>query len=353
MFGEVAAANRSPKGVQTPVNIVVRMPNWIGDLVMATPVLADLRAAFPKASITAMCCRPLSELLAHDPSIDELFCFTKLGVSRRDEKRSLIEKLRTGKYDVGILLTNSFSSAWWFWQGRVLHRIGFAGHFRRWLLTDALRRPEKGHEHEVVTYKRLLEPLGIQRSSTPPKLFLKPEELRESKQLLVQRGYKPDALLIGINPGAAYGSAKCWPLEHFRELAVRLLAKRTDAYLVFFGDNSTAPLVKEICQALPERVINLAGMTSLRELACLIQECNVLVTNDSGPMHIGAALGTPLVALFGSTDDRATGPYGQESAVIHKRPGCSPCFKRVCPIDFRCMRGISVDEVIEKVLKHV
>lgn len=331
------------------MNIIVRMPNWIGDLVMATPVLIDLRRAFPKASITAMCRRPICELLEKEGAIDELFCFAKPanGFLRR-EQRDLIGKLQAGKYDVGILLTNSFSSAWWFWQGKVQRRIGFQGNWRSWFLTHSLRAKE---EHQVEIYKQLLHPLGIAKSKTAPRLIVSEEEIRVSKQLLYQRGYRDGKILIGVNPGAAYGSAKCWPIERFRALALELL--KEDVELVFFGDVSTARLVKEICQGLPERVMNLAGVTSLRELMCLIKDCGVLVTNDSGPMHIAAALGTPLVALFGSTDDRATGPYGQSESVINKRAECSPCFKRVCPIDFRCMKAISVQEVVEKVRARV
>ncbi len=344
------AANVSEKGLffyTGPMNLIVRMPNWIGDLVMATPVLADLRAHFPDASITAMCRRPLCELIAKDPNIDELFCFAKPpgGFARREEQRGIVEKLRTGKYDVGVLLTNSFSSAWLLWQGRVKRRVGAKGHWRKWLLSDVVREPDP--EHEVISYKRILQPLGIKISNTKPQLYVSEEEVSTAKQLLTQRGYKPGKRLVGINPGASYGSAKCWPVERFRALALELLRK--DIYLVFFGDSSTSNLVKEICQGLPERAMNLAGMTSLRELMCIIRDCNVLVTNDSGPMHIGAAFGTPLVALFGSTDDKLTGPYGQPESVIHKRPSCSPCFKRVCPIDFRCMKAIEVSEVVSKV----
>ncbi len=336
------------------MNILIRMPNWIGDMVMATAVLADIRKKFPSASITAMCRRPLCDLLELDDSIDELFCFTKPanGFLRRDERRNIIEKIQAGKYDLGILLAHSFSSAWWFWQGKVKRRIGFSKHMRGWMLSDALRLPAKGFEHEVDTYKRLLAPLGIPLSDTGPRLFVSAQEVETSKELLYQRGYRKNSPLIGVNPGAAYGSAKCWPPERFRLLALKLLEKK-EAYIVFFGDSSTASLVKEICQGLPERVIDLAGVTSLRELACIIKDCTLIVTNDSGPMHIAAAFHTPLVALFGSTDDRATGPYGQPQAVIHKRPSCSPCFKRVCPIDFRCMKEISVEEVAEKVGKYV
>jgi heptosyltransferase II len=327
-------------------NILVRMPNWIGDLVMGTPVLTDIRAAFPKASITAMCRTPISELLVKDAAIDELFCFTPPANKflRREEQRNIIAKIQTGKFDTAILLTNSFSSAWWCWQGKVARRIGYSAHLRRIFLTDPIRWP-KQKMHQVDLYKRLLEPLGVPRSDTAPRLYVTKEEVDGSKQLLFQRGYVPGKRLIGINPGASYGSAKCWPPERFRALALELLK---EGYVVFFGDASTFTLVREICQGLPEQAINLAGITSLRELACIIKDCDLLVTNDSGPMHIAAAFDTPLIALFGSTDEEATGPYGKPDAVINKHADCAPCFKRICPIDFRCMKKITVEEVAEK-----
>lgn len=336
-----------------PKNILVRMPNWLGDVVMSTPILTDLRTAFPSASITAMCVKPLCELLSEDQAIDELFCFAKPANDfvRREDLRNIIGKIEAGKYDLGILLTNSFSSAWWFWQGKVKRRIGYSDHFRKILLTDSLALP-KEKEHFVVTCKKLLSPLGIPISSTMPRLYVSDKEVEESKELLYQRGYVKGKKLIGINPGAAYGFAKCWPAERFRALAMRLLLK-TDAYIVFFGDVKTALLVKEISYGLPEKVIDLAGVTRLRELACLIKDCTVFVTNDSGPMHIAAAFETPVVALFGSTDDKITGPYGQKENVINKNVSCSPCFKRTCPIDFRCMEQISIEDVLEQVLSYV
>lgn len=339
--------------METIENILVRMPNWIGDLVMATPILTDLREAFPKAKITAMCRRPLSDLLKNDEAIDELFCFTKPSNDflRRQDLRNIIGKIQRGHHDVGILLTNSFSSAWWFWLGTVKRRIGYAGHWRRPLLTDPLL-PFQKKEHQVLKYKRLLGPLGISVSNTAPRIHLTDKEIEEAQILLYQRGYEKKKKLIGINPGAAYGSAKCWPPENFRKLAQELL-KKSDAHLVFFGDESTGALIKTITRGFPERVINLAGITDLRELCCIIKSSSVLITNDSGPMHIGAALQVPLVALFGSTDEKLTGPYGHEESVIHKHVACSPCFKRRCPIDFRCMKGISVDEVLSRTLVYV
>src|SRR5277367_3720112 len=153
-----------------PQNIIVRMPNWIGDLVMATPGLSDLRKAFPKARITAMCRSPICELLKEDPEIDELFCFSKVsGFGRRSEKRNIIEKLRQGHYDLGILLTHSFSSAWWFWLGQVRYRLGYESNGRKLLLTHSLPFPSNiQNQHLVETYKMLLKPLAIPVSDTAP-----------------------------------------------------------------------------------------------------------------------------------------------------------------------------------------
>jgi heptosyltransferase-2 len=332
-----------------PKNIIVRLPNWIGDLVMATPVLTDLRKAYPDAHITAMCRVPLCELLQHDSQINELFCFSKAsGFGRRSEKRNIIEKLRKGKYDLGILLTHSFSSAWWFWQGRVTRRLGYECNGRKLLLTDSISLPENiQNQHLVNTYKMLLLPLGIPLSDTAPKIFLTEKEVDEARTLLSQHGVTKDHLIVGINPGANYGSAKCWLPERFRAVTQRLLLDK-DVYVVYFGDQVTTSLVKEICQGLSNRVINLAGLTSLRELASLISVCDVLLTNDSGPMHIADALGTPVVALFGSTSEIVTGPY-RNGKVIHKHADCSPCYQRSCPIDFRCMKRIEADEVFEEI----
>ncbi len=135
-------------------------------------------------------------------------------------------------------------------------------------------------------------------------------------------------------------------------MTLRLLEESEDICVVYFGDQSSASLVKEICQGLPPRVINLAGLTSLRELAALIKLCNVLLTNDSGPMHIAAALGTPLVALFGSTNEVTTGPY-KTGTVIHKHVACSPCYQRTCPIDFKCMKQIEANEVVAEIQAHL
>jgi len=331
-------------------NIIVRMPNWIGDMVMATPILTDLRKAYPNARITAMCRAPICDLLKEDSQVDELFCFSKTsGFSRRSDKKNIIEKLRHGKYDLGILLTHSLSSAWWFWQGKIKTRLGYDCNGRRFLLTHPVPLPEKlEKQHLVNTYKMLLKPLGIPLSTSPPRLFLADKEVTEAKTLLKQHGVTKESHLVGINPGATYGSAKCWLPNRFREVTEKLLSD-PNVFIVFFGDQPTASLVKEICQGLQSRVINLAGLTSLREVAALISLCDVLLTNDSGPMHIADALGTKIVALFGSTNEIVTGPY-RSATVIHKHVKCSPCYQRTCPIDFRCMKEIEAEEVYQAIL---
>lgn len=337
---------------ETPNNIIVRMPNWLGDLVMATPVLQDLKSHYPNARITAMCQSNVAALLKNNPYIDEIYSYKKpSGWVHRRQHLEIIESIRRGDYDLGVLLTNSISSAWWFWRGNVRNRIGYATNLRSFLLNKAVPFPEaKNIQHLVITYKMLLEPLGIKLSDTDPQLFISDEELDNAKEILRTRGIElGKKTLIGINPGAAFGSAKCWLPERFVEVTKKII-ENPDNQVVYFGDPTGAPLVNEICKQLPSQVVNLAGKTNLRELVALISLCNLFLTNDSGPMHIAAALQVPLLALFGSTSEVRTGPY-KFGKIIHKHVECSPCYKRVCPIDFRCMKRIEVDEVYAELEK--
>lgn len=198
----------------------------------------------------------------------------------------------------------------------------------------------------------MLSPLGIPVSDQTPKLYVTRHEQIHAHHQLEKFGIPfGQAIIVGINPGAAYGSAKCWLPERFKEVTKQLL-QNPAVYVVYFGDSGGAPLVDEICTNMPNRVINLAGKTNLRELMALIQSCSIFLTNDSGPMHIAAALNKPLVALFGSTSEVKTGPY-PKGIVIHKHVECSPCYQRECPIDFRCMKKIGVDEVYEELQKLI
>lgn len=331
-----------------PSNIIVRMPNWLGDLVMATPILADLRHHWPEAKITAMCQGALGTVLQEDPHINEILSFKRpSGWLHRSEHGDIVAPLQQGHYDLGILLTNSLSSAWWFWRGGVQNKLGYATHMRRWLLDIPVLVPaQKEQQHLVITYKMLLEPLGIPVSETVPKLYVSKEEKEATQDLLRKFEVKSEDILVGINPGAAYGSAKCWLPERFHELS-QLLLQNPKVKIIYFGDRAGAPLVDVLCREMPRNVINMAGRTTLRELISLIGACDVFLTNDSGPMHVASALGIPLLALFGSTSDVATRPY-VGGVVIHKHLPCSPCYRRECPIDFRCMTRIEVSEVYQQ-----
>lgn len=325
--------------------IVVRMPNWIGDLVMGLPILEDLREAYPEAYIAVICSGSQGDVLSGNPHVDEVISFSrkKRFFPLTNSGESLIKTIRKGHFDLSINLTNSFSSAWLFWSGNVRKRVGFFRFHRMLLQNTNVRNPKhKDKQHLVKTYKALLAAIGIEESSTKPQIYI------ESKAKAIGK------TRIGINPGAAYGSAKCWLPERFCEVARRLVEDIPNVEVVLYGDKGSSPVVDKIVEGLPKRmlesgsVINMACKTTLKELIAEIAGLDAFLTNDSGPMHIAAALQTPLVALFGSTNDIATGPY-KWGSVIHKRVECSPCYKRVCPIDFRCMKRIEVDEVLQEV----
>lgn len=337
-----------------PKRIIIRMPNWLGDFVMATPILADVRAYFPKAKIFALCQGVLKDVIAHDPHIDEVIPFKRpRGLPFGKKAKECISSLKKGNYDLGILLTNSFSSAYWFWQAGIPYRLGYKDHWRTPFLNIPVPFPTtKESQHLVITYKMLLDPLEIPVSKTAPQLYVTESEKLAARKTLASYGILPSDLLLGINPGAAYGSAKCWLPDRFTKLTLQLLHS-SSAKIVYFGDKQGAPLVEKICNELPsERVVNLSAKTTLRELIALTQCCHLFLTNDSGPMHIASALKIPLIALFGSTSDRATGPYNG-GLVIHKHVSCSPCYLRTCPIDFRCMKQIEVDEVYQQIQKFI
>jgi heptosyltransferase-2 len=329
--------------------ILVRMPNWLGDAVMGTPILQDLKTFLPDIQLHVLCHEAIGNLLIQNPYIDQSIIFANEKKRISSEKRKIYSRLQQENYDAAILLTRSFSSAWWLWRGNIKRRIGFKDHYRSLLLTDSLDLPkEEETEHQVITYKRLLDPLSIPLSNTSPELFLSQNERDQAQALLQEHGITSQHTIIGINPGAAFGSAKCWPPERFLELTKRLETDPKNR-IVYFGDKTTKPLCDSITKACSPRVCNLAAKTTLRMLIALINETDCFVTNDSGPMHVAAALGKKLIALFGSTNEIKTGPYGSTGIVVHKHVACSPCYKRHCPIDFRCMKSIEVDEIYSRI----
>ena len=326
--------------MKEPKNIVVRMPNWLGDAVMASPILQLLKESYPNSKLSLYGKAPVISLFQSDP-----FVSSRLILNPSDSTKSQVQKLKDQKFDLGILLTNSFSSAWLFFKSKIPTRIGFSKDMRGWMLTHSLRYPkDKAKMHHVELYQMLLSKMSISKSLSP-KLYVTGKEKSSASDFL--SSYKSP--LIGVNASAAFGSSKCWPKERFRELSMELTEQ--GAHLIFFGDESAKEKNDWIISGI-KNCTNLAGETSIRTLMALIEKCDLFLTNDSGPMHIACALNTPVVALFGSTSPEATGPYGR-ALYIKKEVPCSPCFKRECPIDFRCMRSIETHEVYQTVQNQI
>jgi heptosyltransferase II len=333
--------------------IVVRMPNWLGDFIMALPILTDLKNKYSNCHITALCNEPLALLLKNNPYVDDILSY------KRDNKSFLnhynlsnfFKKLKKEEFDFGILLTNSFSSALWFWLAKVENILGYHANLRAPMLTHPIFPPEnKKSQHLIKTYKELLVPLEIPISNTEAKFYFDKEDEENAKKMLKKQKVKEGYFLIGINIGAAYGSAKRWPNAKFKDVAKRLV-KEKNCYVVFIGEKSSEEEINKITKNM-KKTINLAGKTNLTELACIIKSCDLFLTNDSGPMHIASCVKTPVVAIFGSTCPIQTGPTF-ESEVIKKDVKCAPCFKRECPKDLKCMNQISSREVFEKIVKKL
>lgn len=327
------------------------MPNWIGDIVMATPVISAIKKRFPQATITVMCQYPGSMLLLNDPNIDELFAFkrSKPIFFRRDSQGSITQNILIGNYDLGILLTNSFSSAWWFFQGNVKTRIGYKNFPRNFLLTKSIKKPKKTTPiHQVDEYFQLLNLIDIHQIPDEPKLYLQSIEKEEAQAKLKLYGINFEKKKIGICPGAAYGQTKCWPKENFIELIKKFDQQKDTPQFIFFGDQTQVGMIEEICNKYPHLVLNLAGKTTIRELMGMITHMDLFLSNDSGPMHIAEALKRPTIAIFGSTSPERTGPY-RNGKVLYKKVSCSPCYKRVCPVNYLCMKEISVQMVYQEI----
>jgi heptosyltransferase-2 len=261
----------------------------------------------------------------------------------------LARDLRGGRFEVALLLTNSFDSAWVAWRARIPERIGYARDGRGPFLTKAIPTPRPGEiaAHESHFYLELLRRAGwIEHVSLPERIELRSSEAarRHARETLENAGARRDCPRIAFGPGASYGSAKCWLPERFAELADRLI-EAFSADVILFGTAAERNLLDAISSTMRHRPVNLAGRTSIGELPAYFSECHLFVGNDSGAMHVAAAVGLPVVAIFGSTDAEGTAPVTPRLSVVQEKVFCSPCFLRRCPIDHRCMKRVTVDMV--------
>lgn len=332
--------------------ILVRAVNWVGDAVMTTPALGVLRERFPRAEITLLANPLVAQLFSPHEWVDRVITFERNGVHKGIAGRlRLAAHLRAQAFDAAIILPNSFESALIPWLAGIPVRLGKSSDGRSLLLTARYHQDSATPlAHEVEYYLGLLRHFGISGRADKPFLSVTADEERAAQKLLAGHGIGPEDFVLGINPGAAFGSAKRWYPERFADVA-RQLSQRTGARVIVFGGPGETDIAAQIEQQLGDTCLNLAGKTSVRALMALIGRCNLFVTNDSGPMHIAAAFGVPLVAIFGSTDHATTSPYTEKAVIVRKDMECAPCKLRECPSDHRCMQAVTADDVVNAALQ--
>src|SRR5689334_19057813 len=319
------------------MKILIRATNWVGDAIMALPALRAVRSHFREAQITILA-RPLIAPLYKDQDV----CDKTMLV---DSATALVSELRAQEFDLALLLQNAFEAAWLTWRAGIPERIGYARDGRGLLLTKAFPVPKHGEipPHEQFYYLELLRRAGWLESFPLDSLIslrVPQENRRRAADFLHSAGVHADSLRIAIGAGASYGSAKCWPPDRFAELANRLLAQ-TDADVILFGSPGETLVSSAIASGMRQPPIDLTGKTSIADLPALFSQCHLFIGNDSGAMHVAAAVGLPVVAVFGPTDPFGTAPVTPRCTIVQEKPYCSPCFLRRCPTDHRCMTRVS------------
>jgi len=332
------------------VKIMIRATNWVGDAVMALPALRTVRKRFPQAEI-AIVARPyVADIYRFQDVADLLIPYDlrgeHAGISGREH---LATQLRAQKFDVALLLQNAFDAAWLAWRARIPVRIGYARDGRSLLLTKSIPLPRLGEipAHEKFYYLELLRRVGwLEELLDDPFIALNvsPDANSRAAETLRNAGARPNALRVAIGAGASYGSAKCWPPSRFAEVANRLQAE-SDADVILFGTAAEAAVSQAIAGEMGHPPIDLTGKTAIADLPALLSQCHLFLGNDSGAMHVAAAVGLPVVAVFGPTDARGTAPVTPRCTIVQEKPYCSPCFLRRCPTDHRCMTQVTPDDV--------
>jgi len=327
------------------MKIVVRAPNWVGDAVLALPALNAIKKNFPESEIRVAAEEWVEDLFALGGMFPDTVSLPKQkGVHSFADS---VRKIRDGRFDLGILLTNSFSSALVFAMARIPRRWGYDKDGRGILLTKRVPvQPQPYRSHQVHYYLDLLAGLGLESDPKEYSLAVNRQEIAETEAWLGSLNVRIEKPLVMINPGGYYGSAKRWPAEKFADLA-SLIQDSYPAQIMVIGSAEEKSLAEDIASRMETSPLVLTGQTSLPRLAALICFADLFVTNDSGPMHLANFLNVPVVALFGPTEPARTGPFREPSAVIHKGAPCWPCSYRECPFDHRCMMDITPQEVFQ------
>ncbi len=323
---------RKLKAEQIPKKILIKTPNWLGDSVMSIPAVSGIKKIFPDAEIWIWTKKGLMDLWHFVPKI-----------------KGIIDSVpKKNDFNFGILLTNSFSSALKMYLAKIPKIRGYSINFRRFLLTQPVKVEIKCKKmHQEDYFLEIIKDLNTNISFENAKIII-PEKVKETaKKILIDNGWDGKSLLIGIHATASFGPAKRWLPERFTELIEKLISEY-NAYILVVGSEDEKKEIDLIIDKVkrPERIINSAGKVKLEQLISLIGFCNLFIANDSGPMHIAGLIGVPLVAIFGSTDPKHTGPRGKECIILRQAIKCSPCFRRTCNKNLECMKLISVADVM-------
>jgi len=328
--------------------IVVRAPNWVGDVVMATPAFRALRENYPDAHL-AIALRPyVQPVLAGCPWFDQVIATDDRGPGNF---WALVRALRAGRFDLAVILPNSFRTALEAWLGRVGYRIGYARRRRSILLSAPVAPPRDARGRFVPCnmvdyYLTLCQHLGCAGISRREELFITPECRQRADALLAKHEVGPDTRLVGLNPGGAFGSSKLWPAERFVVVA-DALAERPDTRIILFGSPAERPILQKIAEAMKHQpILPEPGELDLDVLKPLMRRCSLLVTNDTGARHYAVAFGVPVVTIMGSTSPRYTDVNMEKQIVVRVDVDCGPCQKKVCTTDHRCMTRITPDMVL-------
>jgi heptosyltransferase-2 len=329
--------------------LVIRAPNWLGDAIMALPAMGAVRRANTDAHVAVAAIPSIAPLFDEDTNADPD------SIIRLTGPKNEAKELAAGKFGAVLLLPNSFRSAWAARRAAIPERWGYPNGIRRVLLTRAAARP-RGRVHQSVYYLELVRGLGIPTDEELPEVEVTKATAARASSLLEARGVAPSARCVGFAPGAAYGHAKRWPPARVTDLIIRLTRER-GVTCILVGTAGDRDAAREIESSLPPdvRAVDLIGRTDLRVLAGVLARCVSFVSNDSGAMHLAAAVGVPVTALFGPTDERVTAPLGYQGThdVLLHKVFCRPCMLRDCPIDHRCMKGITPDMVLASVTRRL
>lgn len=332
--------------------VVVRGTNWVGDSVMTVPALRALRRLLPDAKIT-LATRPSAKgIFSEVDFIDDVLVYDRRNAF---SVVSQVREWRRREFDLAVLFQNAFEAALIPFLAGVPTRLGYATESRQGLLTHPLPLPDwRSSKHEVFYYLYLITALEQSLSGTStvcesdPDISLTISESRknEATELLRSYGVDDEKTVVAICPGSINSRAKRWPAESYAALADRLLEQQQQVVLI--GSRDEIDVTNEVTNRMRNQPVVLTGKTTLDQLTAVLGLVDLVVTNDTGPAHIAAALGSPTIVIFGPTNPLTTRPFSFKAEILRHPPDCAPCMLRDCPIDHRCMTAITVDEVFER-----